>query len=47
MPSEAFGVCLAKQEDIPVPGAAVRWLAVRCFGYDPALGAVLVMGRKA
>jgi hypothetical protein len=28
-------------------GAAVRWLAVRCFGYDPALGAVLVMGRKA
>jgi hypothetical protein len=28
-------------------GVRLRWLAARCFGYDPALGAVVVMGRKS
>lgn len=27
--------------------AAVRRLAARCFGYDPAIGAIVVMGRKS
>jgi hypothetical protein len=27
--------------------AALRWFAARCFGYDPAVGAVVVMGRKS
>jgi len=27
-------------------GAAIRQLIARCFGYDPALGAVVVVGRK-
>jgi hypothetical protein len=28
-------------------GAAIRQLIARCFGYDPALGAVVVVGRKS
>jgi hypothetical protein len=28
-------------------GVAFRRLAARCFGYDPALGAVVVVGRKS
>jgi len=28
-------------------GAAVRRLAARCFGYDPAIGALLVVARKS
>jgi hypothetical protein len=27
--------------------AALRRLAARCFGYDPAIGAIVVMGRKS
>lgn len=27
--------------------AALRRLAARCFGYDPAIGAVVVVGRKS
>jgi hypothetical protein len=27
--------------------AALRRLAARCFGYDPALGAIVVIGRKS
>ncbi|MEO8256572.1 MAG: hypothetical protein ABI868_04420 [Acidobacteriota bacterium] len=28
-------------------GAAIRRIAARCFGYDPAIGAIVVMGRKS